>query len=178
MSILGFCVLLPAGCDPSSSDHVPQGDDGNNVAGTDSPWQGVGEGAVVAVDREQQAALDKATEEARRTMESARARWQGADETERLHWAVKWAAETESGGVEYVWVRPAHWSAFRVEGVLLNQPATPLTCGRKLGESVSFAIEELADWMYEARDKDTGMPVRLGGYTVDALGKEFGPPPN
>lgn len=133
---------------------------------------------MIAVDRASQDAVNAAIDEARRTADSARARWHAASEEQKLHWAVKWAAATESGGVEYVWVRPAHWSAFRIEGALLNQPATPLAQGRAMGDAVGFPIEDLADWMYESRDEQTGEIVRLGGFTVDVLMKEYGAPPS
>jgi uncharacterized protein YegJ (DUF2314 family) len=175
-ALCAVIALLP-GCDRSDRSMEGSSDSGNAREKAASAWATAGDGAVVAVDLDSQAAIDTAVAEARRTAGEARLRWESSPESARLHWAVKWAAETDAGGVEYVWVRPEHWSAFRVEGILLNQPRAQLACGRAQGDAVAFASESLADWMYESQDAATGEVVRLGGFTVKVLAQKFGAPP-
>lgn len=135
---------------------------------TGPPWHEVGKSHVLAADAPQRSpALAEAIEKARATMDQARIRWSQADADERRRWAVKWAAPLESGAVEYLWVTPEHWSPFRVEGVLLNDPVHALLDGAQRGDSVSFPAEELCDWMRLPKQSDGG-PIE-GGFTNAAL---------
>lgn len=126
------------------------------------------------IESDHYVALSAAIEQARRTAEEARERWSTSPAHEHDRWAVKWAAplaevpaSDPAETVEYVWVRPVHWSPFRVEGVLASDPVHELESGRTLGELVSFPIEELADWVRYHTDDVDG--PRDGGFTIDAL---------
>lgn len=110
--------------------------------------------------------------EARNTAEAAAERWRIAADQDR--WAVKWEAPTADGGVEYVWVAPLTWSAFRIEGTLASEPETELACGRGAGAIVAFPVEELADWVHYLSDDPAG--TREGGFTITVLEKRFGRP--
>ena len=100
-----------------------------------------------------------------------------ADIDQRERWAVKWAARTIDGAVEHVWVRPATWSAFRIEGVLASRPMSELECAKAAGELVSFPIEELSDWRYDTGRRDgQGRPIIEGDFTAAVLEARFGQP--
>ncbi len=77
-------------------------------------------------------------------------------------------------------MRPLHWSAFRIEGVLASTPANQLTSGKTLGDLVSFPIEELSDWIRYSSDAplaggEFDRPYE-GGFTVKLLEKRHGKP--
>lgn len=114
-------------------------------------------------------ALSAAMEESRATVADARKRWEHAPPNDRTHWAVKWAAPLETGEVEYIWVRPEHWSPFRVEGVLLSEPINTLRDDIARGEHVSFPAEELCDWAHVVAG--TTPLVIEGNFTEAALTK-------
>jgi uncharacterized protein YegJ (DUF2314 family) len=113
-----------------------------------------------------------------------------ATQAERSLWAVKWAAPRspaaastagrdralpiDHGSVEHVWVQPITWSAFRIEGTLLSNPTAALEAGRRVGETVSFPIDEVSDWIHFASE-DPGSAFE-GGYTVRVLEERFGKP--
>lgn len=167
--VLAANVALVA-CDRSSSPPLPSG--GVTAAKPrPSPWR-LREGsqqAAVPSDVENPA-LAAAIEHARATADEARMRWSAAPPDQRSRWAVKWAAPTESGGVEHVWVRPSNWSTFRIEGVLDSPPQSPLACGKSAGELVGFPIEELTDWIYAVDGDFAGR--REGGFTIDAIERQ------
>jgi uncharacterized protein YegJ (DUF2314 family) len=138
-----------------------------------SAWRTIDESPQVAVPADApDAALASARERARASMDDARTRWAAATEDERRSWAIKWAAPTVGGGVEYVWVEPLTWSTHRIEGRLASPPQHELTCGRTKDELVGFPAEELADWVHYLEGDPTG--PREGGFTVDVLERRFG----
>ncbi len=141
-----------------------------------SPWQIADGSAQVAVPKEaDDPELAQAIAEARRTVDQARQRWLGSTEQERLQWTVKWGAPTVTGGVEHLWVKPIlHWSPFRIEGRLANPPQAELASGKGLGETVSFPIEELSDWVHRLEDRIDG--EHEGGFTVELFEHRYGQP--
>lgn len=177
------------GCDQQPSDAGPP-----STAPAAAPrpvlWKQIEGESVVAVDEPRvQRELEKATAEARRTLDDARQRWSVSKPAERGLWAVKWAAplgaalpstthaaepstRVSSDSTEHVWVQPLTWSAFRIEGVLLSTPTAPLECGRRAGERVSFPIDEVSDWIHFATAQ--GDSAFEGGYTVKVLREHFG----
>lgn len=143
-----------------------------------SAWKSANGATVVSADDASDESLRAAIEQARKTAETARARWTQADDADRAHWAIKWAAPTFDQRIEYVWVRPVNWSPFRIEGVLMSQPVAELECGKREGELVSFAIEELADWVHSFDSPPhVGEGEFEGGFTVRVLEERFGKPP-
>ncbi len=138
-----------------------------------SDWRWDESSARIAVASED-SELAAAIERARSSALDARRRWVAAAAQDRVNWAVKWAAPTTAGSVEHVWVEPLAWSRFRIEGRLLSPPQSPLECGRTRGELVSFAAEELSDWVYLAEGRIDG---RLdGGFTIKLLEDRHGRP--
>jgi uncharacterized protein YegJ (DUF2314 family) len=152
-------------------------------------WRQLQGATVVAVnDPAVERELERATGEARRTLDDARQRWSVAKLEERTLWAVKWAAplaENADGqahaapagdaagqSVEHVWVRPLTWSAFRIEGVLLSAPTMSLECGRASGEIVGFPIDQISDWIHFASHQAEA--AFEGGYTVRVLQERYG----
>ena len=163
------------GCADSSSESAsgPTGEDGLATAAA-SPWQQIDDSEVMAVpDGELSEAFEAAVAAARSTIAEARGRWKAASDLERPRWAVKWPAPTVDGMTEYVWVEPMHWSRFRVEGRLASPPQRELLCGRELDELVSFAAEEIVDWVRVADELD--LEPREGGFTIDALDRPSPP---
>ena len=139
-----------------------------------SNWRIVRGSEVQALAQgEHDAALQAAIEQARRTADEARSRWLTARQSERgnwaSNWAIKWAAPTLDGGIEHVWVRPTHWSEFRIEGVLDSQPLHQLECGRTRGEVVSLPIQELSDWIHAPQGDFARVEGREGGFTLAVL---------
>ena len=142
-----------------------------------SPWRAIGGSARVAVaSAEPFPELADAITQARSTADDARRRWALEPEPAiaRTRWAVKWAAPTVGGGVEHVWVRPTTWSRHRIEGWLANSPQARLACGRDEGELVSFAAEELSDWVHFSGGTDAD-PIE-GGFTIPVLEARYGRP--
>jgi len=157
-----------------------------------SPWQSNGDGWRIALpEHAQDEELADVIAQARLTASDARERWLKTPESERDNWAVKWAApldfvfdenndddvggDGEYAAVEHVWVRPLHWSPFRIEGVLISDPVNKLHKGRVRGDLVSFPIEELSDWVHFIDGDAQGR--REGGFTIDALEAKYGKPP-
>jgi uncharacterized protein YegJ (DUF2314 family) len=134
----------------------------------------------LAIDEEPlKSALDEAIAKARETADAAREQWRASPESQRDRWAVKWAApiQGDEQAVEHVWVQPLHWSAFRIEGVLLSQPDRPLDVPSEQpnrGELVSFPAEQLSDWV-RYHTLDPAGP-RDGGYTIDVIEHHAGRP--
>jgi uncharacterized protein YegJ (DUF2314 family) len=120
---------------------------------------------------EDDAELTAAIAEARRTAEDARTKWSNANAAGRERWWVKWAAATDDGNFEHVWVQPINWSPFRVEGVLISPPVNTLATGKSAGDIVSFPIEELSDWMHLRAGSSLNDFNKLydGGFTVKVL---------
>lgn len=138
-----------------------------------SPWRTVDDSPQLAVPlAAHDAELAAASARARETAPEARRRWSDGPPEERAFWAIKWAASTTGGSVEFVWVVPARWSPFRVEGRLASPPQHELACGRALGDLVSFPVEELADWAHFPGGSLVG--PREGGFTMDVLEREYG----
>jgi uncharacterized protein YegJ (DUF2314 family) len=168
-ALTAAALFLAAGCNDGASE---PGADAKSAPPADvapgARWRTLGASVVLPADAPQQnPALAAAIEKARSTMDEARARWTNAQPDARRRWAVKWAAPLESGEVEYLWVQPAHWSQFRIEGVLLNEPVHPLLDGAQRGDSVSLPAEELVDWMHLPRAESGG--AAEGGFTNDAV---------
>lgn len=146
-------------------------------------WKHLNEATVVAVnDQSIENALVEATRQAQQSLEDARKRWAVAKPAERSLWAVKWAAplriDPDSRSprtIEYVWVQPVNWSPFRIEGVLLSTPTSPLDCGRSRGEIVGFPIDELTDWMHVASEAPDA--AFEGGFSVKVLEARYGRDP-
>ena len=142
-----------------------------------SQWRTIGGAARVAAEpAEAFPELEAAMAEARSTAGDARQRWAQDPEPAmaRTRWAVKWAAPTVDGGVEHVWVRPTSWSRHRIEGWLANSPHGMLACGRGEGDLVSFAAEELSDWVHFAAGANAD-PIE-GGFTIPVLESRYGQP--
>lgn len=154
-------------------------------------WKNLQDSTVVAVeDATVEQSLKRATEEAQRTLPDARMRWVVASPSRRLLWAVKWAsprnvnapgelsanreAPADHGSVEHVWVQPVTWSAFRIEGTLLSNPTAPLEAGKTRGETVSFPIDEVSDWIHFAGEESDA--AFEGGFTVRVLEERYGKP--
>ncbi len=165
---LGLCVVVLPGCDDAGSEPIEQPIAPRETVDTKPQWQELSDAIVLPADApNNNKALADAIDRARKTLHEARTRWTQADETDRLRWAVKWVAPLDNGEVEYVWVHPTHWSPFRVEGVLLNEPVHALLIGASSGDAVSFPDEEICDWIHLPRP-GTNAPAE-GGFTNDAL---------
>ena len=142
-----------------------------------SRWRSIGGSArVAAAPAEAFPELAAAMSRARSTAGEARERWALDPEPvmARTRWAIKWAAPTVDGGVEHVWVRPTSWSRHRIEGWLANSPHGMLACGRGEGDLVSFAAEELSDWVHFAAGANAD-PIG-GGFTIPVLESRYGQP--
>lgn len=168
MIALATCpaLLIAPGCvryDPGNQ-NAPQPAQGQTSADGAGPAAGGSEVVTVAED---DPAMTAAIAEARATAAEARARWALASSDEREWWSVKWGAPTTSGDIEHIWVTPVSWSGFRIEGWLANEPIAELECGRRLGQMVSFPIDELSDWVHFLEQRFDG--PREGGFTIDAL---------
>lgn len=166
--LLAVCwSLASSGCTRGESEESAQ--PAQEAAETAGPiWTQLGESTVTSTAApDDNAALAAAIEQARATADDARARWAHSDGRDQPRWAVKWAAPLETGDVEYLWVRPEHWSRFRIEGVLLTEPVHALAEGGQRGDLVSFPAEQLVDWVHVIAGE--GVETREGGYTIDAL---------
>jgi uncharacterized protein YegJ (DUF2314 family) len=178
--VMGLAALN--GCENGDS----QLTDSPTVAPPESPWR-VGEvngerSARLAIERDDlRDQLEAAAERARQTANEAREQWRKTAESQRHRWAVKWAAPVinDEDAFEHVWVRPMHWSRFRIEGMLLSAPDRPLDAAGSSGDSpmrgdiVSFPVEELSDWVrWHADNADA---ERDGGFTIDVLERAVGP---
>ena len=171
--IAWIVLALPVACEdpgpgPARNPPPPPA----RAARTASPWQPSDGSQLLAVppasaDPVLAAELSRAISQARATAGDARKRWLDRPDD---RWAIKWAAATEAGGVEHVWVEPMRWSLFRIEGRLVSPPREPLACGRTLQEFVSFPTEELSDWIVTTETR------REGGYTIKVLEDHFGQP--
>jgi uncharacterized protein YegJ (DUF2314 family) len=152
----------------------------------ESPWR-VGEvngerSARLPIERDDlRKELEAAAERAQQTVNEAREQWRKTPESQRHRWAVKWAAPVaeDENAVEHVWVRPMHWSHFRIEGALLSAPDRSLDAAGSSGDSptrgdiVSFPVEELSDWV--RWHADNANAERDGGFTIDVLEQAAGP---
>lgn len=114
--------------------------------------------AVISDDDPELAAAMQA---ARDTLDGARHRWLAATREEReAQYFIKFFIEAGDRR-EYLWLSPRHWSPFRIEGILLNEPR--LAPDLKPGELVDVPIERIADWLIR-------LPERTdGGYTLAVL---------
>jgi len=156
-----------------------------------SPWRERENSITIAVSDEADAELAAAIRQAQATAEQARLCWeQASSPAERERWAVKWAARlapaiddegtsaaappSDAPLIEHVWVRPLNWSPFRIEGILATAPLGELESGKRLGDLVSFPIEELSDWVYFLADDDDA--AFEGGFTIKALQQRYGEP--
>ncbi|MCA9296974.1 MAG: DUF2314 domain-containing protein, partial [Phycisphaerales bacterium] len=159
-------VALTTGCDQLAGNG---GSSGNGAGPNDTPAPAPARTEFT----EESDSLAAAIARARESAEEARLSWQGAPPEDHARWWVKWAAPTQTGGVEHVWIQPDKWSAFRLEGTLTSTPTRELACGRTLGDRVSFPADELSDWLFVV---DPGPPpLHRGGFTIDALDDAFGP---
>jgi uncharacterized protein YegJ (DUF2314 family) len=168
-------LWLITGCEQAPPDSPRPAKTQKETGEHPSQWQQVGPATLVALpEGEEDAEMTAAIAEARSTAEEARLRWQIASPTECEGWAIKWAAPTRDGRVEYLWVRPDSWSRFRIEGRLLSAPVADLECGAEAGDPVSLPIEELSDWVYLPDGDFQGQ--REGGFTVKLLEQRYGVP--
>jgi uncharacterized protein YegJ (DUF2314 family) len=166
-------VLVSAGCEKPNPTGADSGDR-QTSPNTQPTWVTELEGEpVIAADLSNDPDMKEAIAEARRTAESARKEWRDTPVADRPRWAVKWAAKTRDGSLEYVWVRPMHWSPFRIEGRLLSRPRHELIEAVDFGDLVAFPVEELVDWVKQPAEP--GAP-RKGGFTIDVLEQRFGSP--
>ena len=142
-----------------------------------SPWRtGDGDAPLIALPADEpDEALEAAAAEARLAALGARERWSLLGEGSRRGWFIKWAAPTEDGGREYLWVEPLHWSEFRIEGRIASEPQRALAWSRARGDTVGFPAEELVDWIAPGPG-ELGTPKR-GGFTVKELEARYGTPP-
>lgn len=182
LTCLCSIIVIGSGCIPNNE--APQRE--ASITETPTPWQPGDDGWMIALPESMQNAdLAEAIAKAKDSTADARTRWLATPETQREHWAVKWAApldrtdsnsSNDAASVEHLWVLPLHWSAFRIEGRLLSQPVGTLPNGRKKGDLVSFPIEDLSDWVYFVSGEATG--ERIGGFTIDVLEDRYGSPPD
>jgi len=193
---VGFLVLIGsslqlAGCDQSQPTDVGSAADQADAQARPAWVIGAAGERFVAADLSDDPAMQEAIAEARRTMASARQQWRDTPTEQRWRWAVKWAAPVQSdgnadsagdggeksqgpdGAVEYLWVRPLHWSPFRIEGRLLSEPRHPLIESPSAGDLVAFPAEQLVDWVKQPAEP--GGP-RRGGFTLEVLERRFGKP--
>lgn len=114
--------------------------------------------AVISDDDPELAAAMQA---ARDTLDGARHRWLAATPEEReAQYSIKFFIDTGERR-EFLWLSPRHWSPFRIEGILLNEPR--LATDLKAGDLVDVPIERIADWLIR-------LPERTdGGYTLAVL---------
>lgn len=187
-AIVLLCITLACpGCDTRTAD--------SQVAPADpapqSPWQSSASGWLISIPESlEHAELAEAIQSARDTAAHARQRWLESPQSQRRNWLVQWAvpfeapadAATDSDAiddnytaVEYLWVQPLHWSSFRIEGILISQPANPLPNDRSRGQHVSFPIQELSDWVCFTTGDAHG--PREGGFTLAILEAKYGTPP-
>ncbi len=176
--ILGSCaamLMFCTGCDVQPVREEPE------PAPPPSPWRSDRTIAVPAGDLDE--ALEAAIAQAQETVNGARQQWETTPESLRSRWAIKWAAPTADGGIEYLWVQPLHWSPFRIEGLLASDPVnelhTPFARNEETplssGDLVALPIEQLADWVHFLEGDPDG--PREGGFTIEALESRFGKPP-
>ncbi len=171
---LGLLAFVPVACVETEAPN-PINDQVAGEAAPESQWYVLEDSTVISLteaqtDDELQAAINVALASAAQEREN----WQYSNPQQKQRWAIKWAASTADDRIEYVWVRPVQWSAYRVEGVLANTPQNELTCNKTLGEYVSFPVEEMADWIRFLSDDFSG-PYE-GGYTLEVLTNRYGTP--
>lgn len=172
--LLTLAAFLASGC---ADDAAPPAT--SPPSKTPSAWHSGNGSALVGVDDEaHQAELAAAIAQARATAEQARKDFLTATPTEKTRWWVKWGATTVNEEVEHVWVQPLNWSPFRIEGLLASSPLAELTCGKSVGELVSFPIEELSDWIHFTGDSPdpTLNDPHEGGFTARVLESHYGTP--
>jgi uncharacterized protein YegJ (DUF2314 family) len=171
LTVLGSSVYIAAVLAAGGCEHRPAKESAAppvQPVKSGPAWIVHGESVVLpARAPEDDAALAAAIEQARRTAAEARQRWEHAPADDRGHWAVKWAAPLETGEVEYLWVRPTHWSPFRIEGVLLSEPVHELQDGGAKGDNVSFPAEQFVDWAHAVGGASPA--VVEGNFTEAAL---------
>lgn len=180
-TVISLASLLVATCGCSESEDTPveaiaRPAQLQNQA-KPSPWQIINGAARIAlVSETNDQELADAIAQAQSSADEARKRWQNATNQQRNQWAIKWAAPTVDGNIEHVWVKPIlAWSKFRIEGKLANQPLAELACDKTLGQSVSFPIEELSDWVFMTEGSDDEA-LREGGFTIKLLKQRYGKP--
>jgi uncharacterized protein YegJ (DUF2314 family) len=174
--------------DPGSADvRGPEAADADAPAGND--WREIDGSPQVALPADaDDEALAAAIARARATAEQARLRWRGTPPEQRRGWAIRWAAPTADGAIEYLWVEPISWSRHRIEGRLANPPQRELACGKDLDELVGFPIAQLADWIgppgegatAAAEGESATGEAFTGGFTVRLMRQRHGstePPP-
>jgi len=138
----------------------------------ETPWHTHnGQSAIAVASDTDQVLLEQAAAQARATVDEARTQWLATPEVQRGNWAIKWAIELENGSIEHVWVQPLHWSAFRIEGLLLSDVLTESDDAYTRGQLVSFPVEQLTDWVYQSNGE------RRGGYSMRVLEDQYGQPP-
>ena len=142
-------------------------------------WEGPSEGRSIRLSDEEESLLASATEQARETLEQARTRWAFGDAPASRRWLTAFRSPVDHDAdaandsrapslTEYLWIEPAHWSAFRIEGWLRSQPCDPNSPLRP-GELVAFPIEDFVDWVM----LEDGV-IREGGWTILLLENLFG----
>lgn len=175
--VAGLGLIGLAGCpaEPEPLDPTPR----PAPVAPPSPWRLIDGAPRLALPNatEADAELQEAIDHARSTARAAAARWNDGDAEERGRWLVAWAARTEAGGVEHLWVRPLSWSPFRVEGELASAPQQLLEREFEAGDVVAFPIEELVDWLRAPNPGATPAEVVEGGFTIAVLERRFGPVP-
>lgn len=174
----GLLLLLAAGlgCEPlEQTDPSPAPSSGSPPPAVASNWHTLDDALIVQVPGDEiDEELEQAIFEAREAAEDQQKAWLQSAPSIRGRWAIKWAASTADGRVEYIWVHPVSWTQFRIEGTLANTPLNELACAKTLGESVGFPIEELADWIHYTTANLDG--PHEGGFTMKVLKDRYGEP--
>ena len=179
LSLLGGSLLLLVtglGCEPlEQSDSGPAPGTKTPPPAVASNWHTLDDALVVQVEGDEfYEELELAMAEARKSADEQQKKWLSSPPSRKTRWAIKWAATTTDGRIEYIWVHPVSWTQFRIEGTLANTPINELACVKTLGESVGFPIEELADWIHYTSASFDG-PYE-GGFTIKVLQERYGEP--
>jgi uncharacterized protein YegJ (DUF2314 family) len=178
-ALSAFIACGSGGCEsrsPSDSDQPAARRTSDADLPARNDWRVIDDSPQVALPADfDDEALAAAIARAQETAGEARRRWLATPPGMRQGWAIRWAAPTAEGGIEYLWVDPVNWSRHRVEGRLANPPQRELACGKGLDQLVSFPVEQLADWISAAdADPSPADTARHGGFTVRLLEDRYG----
>jgi len=182
LSAVIVTLLTLCACEPQDADRPAPTQPAATTTEPPTPpppirWEGPDHHRTIRLSAEEEALLEIATEQARETLDEARERWAYGDGPPTRRWLTAFRAplESDSGDdappralTEFLWVEPAHWSAFRIEGWLRSQPTDPQSPLRP-GTLVAFPIEDFVDWVM----LEEGI-IREGGWTILQLENLFG----
>lgn len=108
--------------------------------------------------------MQAAQQKARDTMDEFIGKLSNLKEAEAI---VKWAAPTDGGNQEHIWVEKVVFADGKFTGNLANKPAA--IEGKKIGDKVTFAKEDASDWAIYYRDGRSE-----GGFTNKVLEEQEG----